>query len=67
MDLQLEIGKCYILNKKMKVKFGTVVHHSEGLLDCIQVDVWSPTCLGSNQDCIAWRPLVLYLFYWWFI
>ena len=31
-----------VLDKKI-VKFGTVTHHLHGLLDCISVNVWSPT------------------------
>jgi len=44
----LKFGERYVLDKKTKVKFGTVIHHTGGLLDCIHINVWG--------DCIAWRP-----------
>ena len=31
----------------MKVKFGTATHRSEGLLDCVHVDVWGPAKIVS--------------------
>ena len=38
-----------VLDKKKKVKFGTATHHSDGFLDCIHVDVWGPTKIGSLE------------------
>ena len=39
----LIFGEHYILDKKTKVEFGTAIYRSEGLLDCVHVDVWGPT------------------------
>ena len=39
IDLQLKFGKHCAMDKKMKVKFGAATHCSEGLLDCVHVDV----------------------------
>ena len=36
----MKLGEHSILDKKTKVKFGTVTHRSEGLFDCVHVDVW---------------------------
>ena len=33
--------------EKMKVKFTTSTHHSEGLLDCVHVSVWAPVKSAS--------------------
>ena len=35
----LELGEHDVLNKK-KVKFSTNTHHSEGLLNCVYVNIW---------------------------
>ena len=35
----MELGGHDILDKKMKVKFGTSTHRSEGLLDCVRVSI----------------------------
>ena len=38
--------------KKMNVKFDTATHRSEGVLDCVHVDVWGPiktALLGGHQ------------------
>ena len=50
----LKLGECCVLNKKMKVKFGTATHRSE--VDCVRVDVWGPTktaSLGSHRYFIS--------------
>ena len=41
----LEFGER--LDKKAKVKFGTTIHHTGGLLDCIHINVWSSTKTAS--------------------
>ena len=43
LTCNLEFGKHCVLNKKTMVKFGTVIHHLGGLLDCVHVDVWGLT------------------------
>ena len=39
LTYNLEFGKQCVLYQKMKVKFGTATHRSEGLFDCVHVDV----------------------------
>ena len=51
----LKFSKQYVLNKKTKVKFGIVIHHTEGLLGCVT--------LMFGVLPIALRTSVLYLFY----
>ena len=36
---KLESSEHYILNKKMKVKFGTAIHCTRGILDYMHTDV----------------------------
>ena len=43
----LEFGERCALDKKTKVKFSTITHCSEGLLDCIHINVWGPTKTAS--------------------
>jgi len=52
----MELGGHGILDKKMKVKFGTITHRSEGLLDCVHVSILGPaktTSLGGHQYFIS--------------
>ena len=52
MTCNLELGDRCVLNKKMKAKFGTATHHSEGLFGCVHVDVWGlakTASLGDHQ------------------
>ena len=47
----LELSGHGVLDKKTKVKFNSITHHSEGLLDCIHVSVWGlakTTSLGGH-------------------
>ena len=39
MACNLEFSECCVLDKKTKVKFGIATHRSEGLLDCVHIDV----------------------------
>jgi len=39
----LELYKHCVIDKKTKVKFGTVIHRTEGILDYVHTDVWGPT------------------------
>ena len=51
----MELGGHSVLDKEMKVKFGTSAHRSEGLLDCVHVEVWDPTktaSLGGHRYCL---------------
>ena len=48
----MKLGGHDILDKKMKVKFGTSTHRSEDLLDCIYASILGPTktaSLGGHQ------------------
>ena len=40
--------------KKIRVKFGTIVHHTKGMLDYVHSDVWGPIKVasfrGRNHD-----------------
>jgi len=47
---KLEIGGHGVLDKKMKVKFGTKTHRLEGLLNCVPIEVWGPTKTTSLRD-----------------
>ena len=38
--------KC-VLGKQKRVKFGTAIHNTEGILDYIHTDVWGPTKTAS--------------------
>jgi len=42
----IELGEHGVLDKK-KVKFSTINHHSEGLLDCVHVSIWGPAKTAS--------------------
>jgi len=39
LTCNLEFGEHCVLYKKIKVKFGTATHRSEGLFDCVHNDV----------------------------
>ena len=43
----MELGGYNVLDKKMKVKFSTCTHCSEGLLDCVHVSIWGPAKTAS--------------------
>ena len=47
LTCNLKFGERCVLDKKTKVKFGIVIHRSEGLLDCDHIDVWGPTKTAS--------------------
>jgi len=47
LTCSLEFDEYCILDKKTKVKFGTVAHHSEGLLDYVHINIWGPTKIAS--------------------
>ena len=32
-----------MLGKKIKVKFGTAIHHTKGVLDYVHMDIWGPS------------------------
>ena len=51
MTCNLKFGERCVLDKKTKVKFGIIIHSSEGLLDCVHVDIWGPTktAFGGHQ------------------
>ena len=41
----MELGEHGVLDKKMK--FNTITHHSEGLLDSVHVSIWGPAKTAS--------------------
>ena len=40
---KLDFCEQCVLGKKKRVKFGTAIHNTEGILDYIHTDVWGPT------------------------
>jgi len=48
LTCNLKFGECCALDKK--VKFGIIIHRSEGLLDCVRVDVWGSIKTASLED-----------------
>jgi len=41
-----------VMDKKIKVKFGTTAYLSKGLLDCVHIDIWGLTktvTLGDHR------------------
>jgi len=54
---KLELGEHDILDKK-KVKFSTITHQSDGLLNCIHVSIWGPAktiSLGSHRYFVSFN------------
>ncbi|XP_059658414.1 uncharacterized mitochondrial protein AtMg00300-like [Cornus florida] len=50
-----KLGFCEhcVLGKKTRVKFGTVVDHTKGILNYIHTDVWEPTRVASLGALVA--------------
>jgi len=48
--LQIEIDEYGVLDKKIKVKFDTLTHHSEDLLDYVHINVWGPNKTVSLES-----------------
>ena len=49
---KLEFCEYCVFSKKTKRKFGTVIHHTNGILDYMHTDVWGPsknTSLGEKH------------------
>ena len=44
---KLDFFEQCVLGKQKRVKFGTAIHNTEGILDCIHTDVWGPTKTAS--------------------
>ena len=44
---KLDFCEQCVLGKQKRVKFGTVIHNTEGILDYIHTDVWGPTKTAS--------------------
>ena len=38
-----------VLSKEIKVKFGTYIHRTEGLLDLVNMNFWGPTKTASLE------------------
>jgi len=45
----MELNGHGVLDKKMKVKFYTITHRSESLLDCVHVSIWGPAKTASLE------------------
>ena len=43
----MKLGGHNILDRKTKVKFGTTIHRSEDLLDCVHVSIWGSSKTAS--------------------
>ena len=46
----MKLGGHDVLNKKMKVKFDTTTHCSEGLLDCVYISILGLTMTASLES-----------------
>ena len=44
---KLEFCEHCVMGKQRRVKFGISIHSTEGILDCIHLDVWRPTKSAS--------------------
>ena len=44
---KLDFCEQCVMGKQKRVKFGTAIHNTEGILDCIHTDVWGPTKTAS--------------------
>ena len=44
---KIEFCEHCVLGKKTKVKFGTAIHQTRGILDYVHTDVWGPTKTAS--------------------
>ena len=44
---KLEFCDHCVLGKQTRVKFGSVIHDTKGILDCVHNDVWGPTKTAS--------------------
>ena len=44
---KLEFCEHCVLGKQMRVKFGTVIHNTKGILDYVHSYVWGPTKSAS--------------------
>ena len=53
-NCKFEVCEPCALEKQTKVKFGTIVHHTKGLLDYVKTNVWEPIKVasfgGRNHD-----------------
>ena len=46
---KMDFCKQCVLGKQKRVKFGTAIHNTEGILDYIHTDVWGPTKTASSR------------------
>jgi len=47
---KLKVCEHYVIGKKNKVKFDTMIHCTEGILSYVHTDVWGPTKMISIRD-----------------
>ena len=62
-NCKFEVCEPCALEKQTKVKFGTIVHHTKGLLDYVHTNVWEPIHVasfgGRNYDVIFGGDMVI--------
>ena len=59
------IGERCVLDKKIKVKFDTVIHRLEDLVDCVHIDFRGPTKAVSLGRHWYFVPFVDLSLCWW--
>ena len=62
-NCKFEVCEPCALEKQTKVKFGTIVHHTKGLLDYVKTNVWEPIKVasfgGRNHDVFFGGDMVI--------
>ena len=61
LSCKLKFGECCALDKKIKVKFRTILHCMRGPLNCVHIDVWSPIKTASLRGHRHFVSFVHYL------
>ncbi|BBN70037.1 hypothetical protein Prudu_1364S000100, partial [Prunus dulcis] len=56
---KLEFCEHCVLGKQTRVKFGTAIHHTKGILDYVHTDVWGPPRMHLGEVAIILSPLLM--------
>ncbi|BBN68941.1 hypothetical protein Prudu_949S000400 [Prunus dulcis] len=56
---KLEFCEHCVLGKQTRVKFGTAIHHTKGILDYVHTDVWGPPIMHLGEVAIILSPLLM--------
>ncbi|KAM2623430.1 hypothetical protein TB2_027936 [Malus domestica] len=56
---KLEFCEHCVLGKQTRVKFGTAIHHTKGILDYVHTDVWGPSKNASWGGSLILSPLLM--------